>query len=436
MQFHRRESLFLVVAVVGLAMLWARTARAQFAGPEFQISSYTTDSQWAPSVVADGSGGFIVVWQRLAGFFVATIDLLGQRLDANGSPIGAAFQVNTDTTHSGWGSRLAADGQGHFIVVWHVDDVPGPGKNVLARRSDVISPPTADVFQVNSYTTDSQDRPAIASDGAGNFIVAWTSYAQDGSGYGVFGQRFDGAGAAVGGEFSVSTYSTADQESPAVVADSAGNFVVVWESNGQVGLTPGLVGQRFDSTGAVNGSEFQINTDTQVPRWAPAIAGDGAGNFVVTYSSLDAPSDFGVFGQRYDANAVPQGGEFHVNTYSEGQQVGATVAMDAGGSFVVTWTSYGQDGFNTGVFGQRFSASGEPAGGEFQVNTYTTGDQSGAAVAADASGAFLVTWGSVGQTPSGGDIFGRRLRSLIFANGFFSGEPCAWSVVVGGGVCP
>jgi hypothetical protein len=43
---------------------------------------------------------------------------------------------------------------------------------------------------VNSYTTSGQQWPKVASDANGNFVVAWTSYGQDGSYSGIFGQRF------------------------------------------------------------------------------------------------------------------------------------------------------------------------------------------------------------------------------------------------------
>ena len=50
--------------------------------------------------------------------------------------------------------------------------------------------PTGAEFPVNSYTTSDQGIPAVASDASGNFVVAWSSYGQDGSGIGVFGQRY------------------------------------------------------------------------------------------------------------------------------------------------------------------------------------------------------------------------------------------------------
>ena len=63
----------------------------------------------------------------------------------------------------------------------------------------------------------------------------------------------------------------------------------------------------------------------------------------------------GVVGRRFDASGVPEGGEFLVNSYTTGDQRGPAVAVGAGGNFVVAWTSFGQDGDSLGVFAQRFA---------------------------------------------------------------------------------
>src|SRR5262245_57507468 len=79
---------------------------------------------------------------------------------------------------------------------------------VLPDRADCQ--PVGSEFQVSTYTLNSQ-RPksgsAIASDANENFVVVWQSSAQDGSQYGIFGQRFDGAGAPLGAEFRVNVFT-------------------------------------------------------------------------------------------------------------------------------------------------------------------------------------------------------------------------------------
>ena len=51
---------------------------------------------------------------------------------------------------------------------------------------------------VNSYTTGHQFAPFVAMDAAGDHVAVWYESGQDGSGDGVFGQRFNSAGIAQG----------------------------------------------------------------------------------------------------------------------------------------------------------------------------------------------------------------------------------------------
>jgi hypothetical protein len=120
--------------------------------------------------------------------------------------------------------------------------------------------PLGSEFLVNSHTQTGQYRPAVARDGVGNFVVTWTSYFhQDGEGLGVFARRFDSTGSPSGTEFQVSTATFGDQRRSRVAAQSNGDFVLIWESQ-QDGSYWGVFGQRFGTAGARIGGEFQVNT--------------------------------------------------------------------------------------------------------------------------------------------------------------------------------
>jgi hypothetical protein len=58
-----------------------------------------------------------------------------------------------------------------------------------ARAFRADGTPTTPEFVVNTYTTGPQSFPAVAVDGSGRFVAAWTSPV-DGSGTGVAAQRF------------------------------------------------------------------------------------------------------------------------------------------------------------------------------------------------------------------------------------------------------
>jgi len=324
------------------------------------------------------------------------------------SPYGSEFRVNTFTTGN-QGNPSAAFQPNGFVAVWESDGQDGSGVGVSGKVGFGGGPE----FRVNTYTTGDQHDPNVASNGSGDFVVVWTS-PQDGSGDGVFAQRFAGSGAPLGPEFRVNTYTTGIQYQPAVAKASSGNFVVVWSSVGQEGAGPEVFGQRFDSSGTPLGSEFRVNTYTTGYQYRPGVSGDANGNFLVVWQDGAAPGGGGgpgrgIFGQRYGTAGVPMGGEFQVETYTTGFQGAPAVAMDLAGDAVVVWHSDGQDGSDFGIFGQRYSVSGTPAGSEFQVNTYTTGRQAYPAVAKEQStaGCFVVAWSSDGEDGSGSGVFGR-----------------------------
>ncbi len=398
-----------------LALCVPATARGQQAvpnGPEFQVNTLTTDAQSLPSVAMDASGDFIVVWQSFSqdGFSTAVI---GQRYAASGPPIGGEFQVNTYTTDSQQFARIGMDASGDFVVAWQSFGQDGDLSGVFGQRFDSTAAPALGEFQVSTHTTDFQTFPDVAMDPSGDFVVVWHSQGQDGSSYGVFGQRFDSAGAPQGGEFQVNTYTNSAQYFPGVAMDGTGNFVVVWHSF-QDGSSSGIFGQRFDGGGMPQGDEFRVNTFTPSAQQHPDAAMDAAGAFVVVWQGGIADgSSTGIFGQRFDTGGMPQGVEFQVNTHTLNAQAKPAVAMDPTGMFVVTWQSDSQDGSGYGVFGQAFDSGGMTTGSEFQVNSYTSGDQKNPDISMDGSGNFVVTWESFAQDRANDGIFGQRFCLLI-----------------------
>jgi len=210
----------------------------------------------------------------------------------------------------------------------------------------------------------------------------------------------------VGGEFEVNSYTRGSQNFASVSADQDGNFVVVWRSEYSFGTDRSgysIHGRRFASNGNAQGLQFQINSYTTSHQVGPSVAADSDGDFIVVWysdgSSGTDTSQSSIQGQRYDSSGSKQGFQFQVNTYTTGNQGNPSVAADSDGDFVVVWESDGSFGIDTSTWsvqGQRYASDGSTQGGEFQVNTYTTSFQSDAAVTADADGDFVVVWDSNG----------------------------------------
>jgi hypothetical protein len=213
--------------------------------------------------------------------------------------------------------------------------------------------------------------------------------------------------ALVGSEFQINSYTPLAQFAPDVSGVGSG-FVVVWSSPHD-GDSQGVFGSRFSSTGARVGVEFQATLYTTASQFDAHVAGLGS-SFVVTWTSNGQDgNEYGVFARRFGSNGNPIGAEFQVAVRTLGDQENASVAGDGAGGFVVVWESLGDYHYG-GVFGQRFSSSGTRLGEQFQVNTYFT-DRQFAPEVAEASPGFVVVWDSSLQDGSDGGVFGQRFDS-------------------------
>ncbi|RZI47492.1 calcium-binding protein [Rickettsiales endosymbiont of Peranema trichophorum] len=314
----------------------------------------------------------------------------------------AEFVITQSSGHNKGTSKATVLSDGSFVVVWSSYGQDGSEWGVYGQRYGADGSKLSGEFQVNTYTNSEQYGPSITGLSNGNFVVVWHSYGQDGSGAGVYGQRYGADGSKLGGEFQVNTHTNSYQYYPSITGLSNGNFVVVWYSYGQDGSLYGVYGQRYGGDGSKLGGEFQVNTYTNSDQYGPSITGLSNGNFVVVwYSYGQDGSLYGVYGQRYEADGSKLGGEFQVNSYTTGNQNAPSITSLSNGNFVVAWGSEGQDGSGAGVYGQRYGADGSKLSGEFQVNSYTTGNQYHPSITSLSNGNFVVVWHSEGQEGGG-----------------------------------
>jgi len=318
-------------------------------GGEFRVNSFTTGYQAGPSVAMAEGGNFVVVWTSDQDGSESGV--FGQRFTPGGAALGPEFRVNTFTTDSQEQARVASDANGNFVVVWTSEGQDGSAAGVFGQRYSSSGGPVGPEFRVNTYTTGFQYRPAVSAASTPNdFVVVWQDGTAPGPGRGVFGQRYATAGVPLGPEFRVETYTTGFQAAPAIVVQPPGSYVVVWHSDGQDGSGLGIFGQRYGNDGAPFGSEFRVNAYTTGDQGDPTIATDAVGCFFIAWTGAD-PSGSGVFGQSYvfgDPGAEPQ---YRINTFTTGNQARPSAGSLPSGTFVIAWESQDQDGSGYGVFG-------------------------------------------------------------------------------------
>ena len=150
-------------------------------------------------------------------------------------------------------------------------------------------------------------------------------------------------------ERQVNTYTDSDQLAPRMVTLADGTYIVVWQSAGQDGSGEGVFAQRFTATGERIGPEFQVNSQPLLSQTEPTVAALTDGGWVITWTDQNSTdgSSWGIFAQQYDANGNPVGGEFQVNTTTASTQQQPAVTGLTGGGYVISWTDPNNSGPDT-----------------------------------------------------------------------------------------
>jgi Ca2+-binding RTX toxin-like protein len=405
---------------------------------EFLINTFTHADQLGARLTTLNDGGWVAVWQSYDqdGSYEG---LYGQRYDAHGNPVAAEFQVNTYTDNTQASPAISALADGGWVVSWHSYNQEWHDsaysqyqklEGIYAQRYDANGARVASEFRVNNVVDWDQADPAVTALPDGGWLLLWHSQLQDGrEGYDVYGQRYDAAGGEVGGEFLVNSYLPASQSNPSVSTLADGGWIVVWQSASSVpeasqdGDRAGVYAQRYDVGGNPLGAEFQVNTYTALEQYNPQVAALPDGGWLILWqsSSQDGDQLSGIYSRRFDASGNRVGAEVRVNTFTRYSQQYARIAVLGDGGWLVTWESEYQDGSYQGVYAQRFDASGAKMGTEVQITSDAFASQRFPDVTALQNGGWLISW-SEGDG-SGYGVYGRRYD--------VNGNPIAPGQIVG-----
>ncbi|MEE9371314.1 MAG: hypothetical protein V3W45_07595 [Sedimentisphaerales bacterium] len=267
-------------------------------GDELTINSYTDNRQLCPRVGMNGTGRFVVVWESNKVVSGPDVWVAACRVyDNNGVPIGEEFEVSL--LLQCWYPDVAMDGKGDFAVVWMQDDIYHPSNVVMARQYNAGGTAKTDPCEVSTIGFSSVTRPSIGMDGSGHFVVAWDGDPNLASLDDVHARRYNFDGTAMGEQFVVNTTMAGEQQRPRVVMNGQREFVIVWNSETEPGSNErNIFGQRYDSLCSPVGDEFQVNTYVVGDQKYPDVAIKEDGEFVTVWQSDGQDgSEFGIFGE-------------------------------------------------------------------------------------------------------------------------------------------
>jgi len=282
-------------------------------------SANTINFQINPAVAVLNNSNVVVVWGSFDQAGSNSLqDVYGQILSPAGQIIGTNFLINQFIPYNQRTPAVAALTNGGFVVAWVSEQerssAPNWGSNTVYYGASAVPLPSVDVyarlyasngvamgneFLVNTNSNPCAD-PSVAAAADGSFMVAWGEkdmVVTDNS-WDIYARTFSSAG--VGGTVvRVNSHLYGDQYVPRISAIGV-DYMIVWTSLGQDGSREGVFGQFVHEDGSLVGGEFGVNTTTLGQQMQPAVASDGAGQFLVVWTSFTfSPSSFDLFAQRY-----------------------------------------------------------------------------------------------------------------------------------------
>lgn len=355
-----------------------------------------------PDVAVAPGGQSVVVWRRgqeteNAHDAASPPGIKAQFYNAFGNRLGPPIYVESGIDRLFDRPAVAVDAAGNATIAWTVRGEPND--ELFVRRYTAAGRPRGPAVLVYS-AAGVLDAPDIAADAAGNCVVVWRDTRADAGDSGIYAQRYDAAGAAVGGVFRVNAISAGAQQEPAVAMAPSGAFAISWHVRDKAAPGNGddIFARRWSAAGVpLDVQEFSVNTTTAGNQRFSAVAAGPDGSYVFAWYGAGQDGDGeGVYARRFGVGGEPLTGEIAVNSTTKGNQLNPAVAVGQDGRFVVCWQGLG-NGDRSGIFAQRFDATGVRLGNQFRLNARTANVQTSPSIGVDKAGNLLAAWDSFNQ---------------------------------------
>lgn len=263
---------------------------------------------------------------------------------------------------------------GH-VIVWQAPD--GSGTGIFAQRFTAAGAKINRVFRVNAAVVGSQSRPRVAPLPGGGFAVVWQTMVNM-TDEDVWLRVFNASGAPLTGDVRVNTTTVRKQNSPDIAALATGTIAVTWASERAAGRFD-VHHRLFRASGAPLTTQATTASLNQRLNPVPVIAAQtrtGEDRFPVAFaqsevSSAATPADISV--KMVSALGVASTATVKANSVKAGHQSSPAITTLKAGGFAVAFTT--PDGSLTGIGLRYFYPVGDAIGREVRVNSKVAGAQ-------------------------------------------------------------
>ena len=190
---------------------------------QFQVNSRTGESEFEPAVAALDGGGYLAVWE--AG------DIYGREFSSSGEGLGNDFLITTSSAGAENNPDVIQSNDNTVLVVWEDADEAGNDFEIRGRMLNSALAGIGDDFRINQLIEDAQRNVRVGHLAGVGYLVAWMSDVTSGSDddRSIQARIVTGANQFEGNQFQVNQWTTDAQDDPAV-GGRAGFLSVSWSS--------------------------------------------------------------------------------------------------------------------------------------------------------------------------------------------------------------
>lgn len=313
--------------------------------------------------------------------------------------------------------QIVADGSGGVIIVW--PDFRSGVNDIYAQRLNSAGiPQWTSSGVLICGAANAQTQPQLISDGMGGAIITWTDSRNGSNNNDIYAQRINSAGLTLWTSGGVSLCTiTGDQDNPQLVSDGLNGAIITWKDKRGGSGTDDIYARRINASGVpqwtANGVALCTATFQQL---YPQIVSDGAGGAIVSWYDYRSNSVSGtnIYTQRINSTGIPQWTTNGVAVCtSPNNQVSPKMAIDNLGGVFISWRDY-RSGTYSDIYMQHLNSAGTISwttnGVPISTATY---DQIDPEMIPDGSGGALVVWndGRFGSFPPV-DVYAQRINNL------------------------
>jgi PKD repeat protein len=314
--------------------------------------STATGTQYSVQIAPDGSGGALMTWQDSRG---SHTDIYVQRVGASGNPLWTADGAPVCTADNTQQlPQLIADGSGGALIVWE-DRRGGEHSDIYAQRLDASGNLlwTANGVAVCGAANE-QYYPQLIADGSGGGIITWQDY-RSGS-CDIYAQRLGTSGQPLWSANGVAVCTAADgQYKPQLIADGAGGAIVTWYDNRSENYD--IYAQRVDGDGNVKWTGNGVAICTAAShQYYPQICSDGSGGGIITWYDYRS-GNYDIYVRRVDGSGSPLWAANGVAVCTAAnQQQFPQITASSSGSAIITWCDARSGSWD--IYAQRVTQDG------------------------------------------------------------------------------